>query len=436
MEGEHTIIGRIPRERLNQIASRKLASLGLPVRLAADRETLEGEIAFGGRLLHPATGQPIARGRFQVLGHDHLRFAEPPLSALGPVPFYDHERLGALEQAIAQTLAGRAAALQEIAERLRAIRIEAGIDADRLAVRAVVKTPRHAFEVLGGPQGVRVSRVAPVGGAPFEVSRDYPPLDLSQFGSATDLELFLASAVERMGKAEPAARPAPQQAGGAAALEATPPPRNALTLAALAGAFGAESILAPNAMVELLQEFRHGGTRYRFVAAREMGSTFKGRLIGPSGDVWSDRFDLANFPGTRKVVALALGAAEPAEPVPFEPGAFGQAVEVPSHLQPHPGEVWVMNVVVEESGTDEVRYVGTDIDGRPYGAARVLKRADFEAVFSSDRGGWRLLVQIDQVQQGDVIYRQLDRSRQPIGAPRKMAAAILTANFVPEAAAY
>ena len=63
-------------------------------------------------------------------------------------------------------------------------------------------------------------------------------------------------------------------------------------------------------MVELIQEFQHGGTRYRFVAAREMGTRFKGRLIGPSGDVWSDRFELAEFPGTRKVVALALGASD------------------------------------------------------------------------------------------------------------------------------
>jgi hypothetical protein len=93
-------------------------------------------------------------------------------------------------------------------------------------------------------------------------------------------------------------------------------------------------------------------------------------------------------------------------------------------------------VVIEGSSGDEVRYVGTDIDGRPYGAARVLKRAEFEAVFSQERGGWRLLVQMDQVQDGNVIYRQLDRNRQPIGAPRRMAAAILVANFVPEAAAY
>ena len=95
-----------------------------------------------------------------------------------------------------------------------------------------------------------------------------------------------------------------------------------------------------------------------------------------------------------------------------------------------------MNVVVEEAGPDEVRYVGTDIDGRPYGAARVLRRGDFEAVFSRVGGGWRLLVVVDQLQGDGLLYRQLDSQRQPVGAPRRMAAAVLVANFVPEAAAY
>ena len=80
--------------------------------------------------------------------------------------------------------------------------------------------------------------------------------------------------------------------------------------------------------------------------------------------------------------------------------------------------------------------LGTDIDGRPYGAARVLKRPDFEAVFTQERGGWRLLLIIDQVVGDSVLYRQLDRQRQPLGAAKKMSTAILVANFVPEAAAY
>ncbi|HSN13643.1 MAG TPA: hypothetical protein VLT61_03370 [Anaeromyxobacteraceae bacterium] len=427
-EGEHTIIGKIPRERLNQIASRKLSALGIPVRLGADRETLEGEIAFGGRIHNPATGQPIARARFVVSGHDHLRFLDPPIAALGPVNFYGHDRTAALEQAISLALSARAAALQDIAARMRAIRLEPSVDPDRLAVRAVVKTPSHAFELLADPEGVRVSRVAPVGGAPFDVDPSFPAIDLSRFATLAAIEAFLSDSARSMAAAR---GPRPGAPAGSGAVEATPPPRNALTLSALADAFGSEAILAPNAMVELLQEFQHGGTRYRFVASREMGTGFKGRLIGPSGDVWSERFDLAEFPGTREIVARALGVGGEGA----APAAGAGLLDPRPHVVPKPGEVWVMNVVVERGGPDEVRYVGTDIDGRPYGAARVLRRADFEAVFAQAGGVWRLLVQIDQVQDGSVIYRQLDRARQPIGAPRKMSAAILVANFVPEAAA-
>jgi hypothetical protein len=434
-EGEHTIITKIPRERLNQIASRKLSALGVPVRLASDRVTLEGDLAFQGRLLHPATGQPIVRARFVVVGHDHLRFLDPPLAALGEVDFHSHDRLAALELALSAALVQRAGTLRDLAGRLRELRLEAGVDAERLAVRAVVKTPSHAFEILGDPEGVRVSRVAPVGGAPFEVSPCFPPLDLAAFHGPADLELYLSDAVARMRAAEPARAAAAPAASGA--LEITPPPRNALTLASLARIFGEQAILAPNALVELVQEFQHGGTRYRFVAAREAGTLFRGRLIGPGGDVWTERFELSDFPGPRRVVARALGAKEGVDlPEAFAAPQDAPPAEIPGHPQPRTGEVWVMSVVVEEAGADEIRYVGTDLDGHPYGAARVLKRADFEAVFARERGGWRLLVQIDQAQDGHVIYRQLDRQRQPIGAPRRMPAAILVANFVPEAAAW
>ena len=57
---------------------------------------------------------------------------------------------------------------------MRALRLEAALDPERLAVRAVVKTATHAFEILGTPERVRVSRVAPVGGKPFEVRGRVP----------------------------------------------------------------------------------------------------------------------------------------------------------------------------------------------------------------------------------------------------------------------
>jgi hypothetical protein len=432
-EGEHTIIGKIPRERLNQIASRKLSSLAIPVRLAPDRETLEGELTFSPKVINPTTGQVIPRGRFVVIGHDHLRFADPPLAALDPIDFFDLDRPASVEQLVIQTLNERATRLQEWGLRLRALHLETSLDSERLTLRAVVKTDAYAFEILAGAGGVRVSRVAPVGGVPFDVSIAFRPLALETFASLLDLERYLVEAVPEMeqGAAGDQKRFDPARPG---TLAPTPPPRNALTLALLQDAFGGDAIVAPNAPVELIQEFEHGGTRYRFVASREMGATFRGRLIGPSGDVWSDRFDLSGFPGTEQMVAAALGLGEmpPNLLAPAE-RPFGR---IPEHLLPHPGEVWVMSVVVEEAGNNEVRYVGTDIDGHPYGAARVLKRAEFEAVFSSERGAWRLLILIDQVQGENVIYRQLDRQRQPIGSPRKMATAILVANFVPETPAY
>ncbi len=429
-EGEHTIIGKIPRERLNQIASRKLAALSIPVRLAADRETLDGELGFSG-LRHPATDQPLSRGRFAVVGHDHLRFLEPPLSALGPVPFYDLERAATLQARVASLLRERTAALQEVVARLSGLPLEVEVDLERLSARAVVRAPSHAYELAAGPEGVRVARVAPVGGAPFEVPPNFPRLRAEALRSAADLEGQLAAALPSMLLARPVPTPAPL-APAPGGVEAMPPSRQAVTLGSLAAAFGGEVALSPGGAIELVQEFQHAGTRYRFVAVREMGTAFKGRLIGPGGDVWSDRFDLGGFPGTRRWVARALGAGGDAGDLTA--GAGPADVGPAGHRAPSPGEVWVMSVLVEDASGDEVRYVGTDADGRPYGAARVLRRSEFEAVFAQERGGWRLLVRIEQVAGDQAVYRQLDRQRQPFGSPRRIPVAILVTNFAREGA--
>jgi len=439
-EGEHTIISKIPRERLNQIAGRKLSTLAIPVRLGADRETLEGELLFSGVLRNPATGQVLQRAHFQVQGHDTLRFVDAPLAALPPVSFYDCERVSALEQRIAEALQRRVRQLQDQAARLRALGFEVAVDSERLAARAVVKTPTHAFELLGGgAEGIRVSRVAPVGGRPFDVPTTFPPVRPEDHQSRIDVEVWLAQRVPEMELASrEAGRPAATPAGSAAQarLEAMPPPRNAVTLGQLVRIFGDAGVLAPSAPVEVVQEFQFGGTRYRFAAMRDVGTTFKARLIGPSGDVWSDKFELGNFPGTASVVAAALGVQAPNSGSAEPELAPASGEPVPQHLLPHAGEIWCMNVVLEGQQGEEVRYVGTDIDGRPYGAARVLKRSDFEAVFSRAGSGWRLLVVVDQVQGDQVLYRQLDPHRQPMGAPRRMVTAVLVANFVPEAAAF
>ena len=96
-----------------------------------------------------------------------------------------------------------------------------------------------------------------------------------------------------------------------------------------------------------------------------------------------------------------------------------------------------MNVLVERAEADEIRYACTNVDGKPFGAARILKRADFEDVFIQTGPGWRLLILIDEVRSDySVVYRQLDRHRQPRGAQKRMEGAILVTTFIPEAMAY
>ena len=95
-----------------------------------------------------------------------------------------------------------------------------------------------------------------------------------------------------------------------------------------------------------------------------------------------------------------------------------------------------MHALVERDDDNETRYVSTDADGRPYGAARVLPRDVFRSVFIEHRGSWRLCIRIEEIQGDQVVYVQLDANRQPSSAPRTIAMANLVATFVPEASQY
>ena len=294
----------------------------------------------------------------------------------------------------------------------------------------MLKTATHAFEIIGTPRDPGEARRAG-GRTPYEVASDFPPLVLSQFPTPTELEIYLVGHVVQMRPAQVAAPDRPPRAGppspggrrGAGRHGAAPQRAHARRhLAGLRRRLDPRPQRADRADPGVrarqrpLPLRRHAGDGDPLQGAAHRAE--RRRLVRASSSSPA-------FPGTRKVVAAALGIDPGTRPpTSLRTSAArlpGGPVDVPHHLMPRPGEVWVMNVVIEESGGDEVRYVVVDIDGRPYGAARVLKRADFEAVFTQERGGWRLLVQIDQVAEGNVLYRQLDSQRQAMGAPRKMA---------------
>ncbi|MGI5864158.1 MAG: hypothetical protein ACOX6T_19180, partial [Myxococcales bacterium] len=189
----------VSRERLHQIATRKLSALGIPVQLAPDGQTLQGAISFApGSVVNPLNNAPVAAARFSVVGHDKLQFLDPPLAALPPVEFYDLDRAAAIQDRLSVALKVRLGYLRDIAARLQPLGLVPKADPNRLIVVAEVKTVEHTFELHGGPDGIRVGRVAPLRGKPFAVSTDFPALRLEDYPSLTDLELYLSDAISRM----------------------------------------------------------------------------------------------------------------------------------------------------------------------------------------------------------------------------------------------
>jgi hypothetical protein len=418
----------ISKERLNQIASRKLTELKIATQLASDGETLVGELRFPGlKVLHPQTNAPLSQARFRVVGHDQVQMVEPPLQGLGPIPFYDATSAAQLEDRVGQAVRARVAQLKQVASKLSALRLSFAIEPVNFLLTTQVKTAQHQFELHVSPSGARIARVAPLHGKPFEVAGD-ETIDLTQFSNAIDLELELSERVKHLkpgasASTAAAAAPAPKKT-----LSVVAPPAQSLRLTDLVERFGAEAYVSSGKPLEIAQDVELGGQKYRFVATHDSGSAFRGKIVGPDKEHWSDKFDLGRFPGVRQLFALVFGGelAKPEAPT----------TEVASHLQPHVGEVWVMNVVIEREDAGEVRYACVDINGRPYGAARILSRKDFEAVFCQVQGGWRLLIVIEQVEPNSVVYRQMDNQRQPRGSSKSLNVGTLVANFVPEAAAY
>lgn len=430
-------VGAVSRERLTQIAARKLAALGIAVRPGADGQTLEGQLTFStGGVSHPIHGTPITGSRFRVVPHDKFLFLDPPLAALPPLIFFDLQEARGIEDRIGVALRVRLGFLRDLGNRMQTVGLTPRVDPDALILKSVVKSVSHNFEIVGTPEGVRVSQFVGRDGKATVVSGDYPALNLEEHESLIDLEIFLS---DRVGEMAAAAAPAASASAAAApavkrVLRSLPPPQGTLP-ASLLARFGADAAVNIGAgCIEVTQELEVDGERYRFSATHEAGSTFRGRLSGPAGERWSDRFDLGRFPGVHELATLVL---EIRAPEVAAPEAEGQPAGVgPQQLAPQPGEIWVMNVLVERDDPQEIRYTCVDVSGRPYGAARVLPRADFERAFARQSTGWRLRIRIEGVQGQAVVYRQLDAQGQPGREPRSLRLDSLMGSFVPEASDY
>ena len=100
---------------------------------------------------------------------------------------------------------------------------------------------------------------------------------------------------------------------------------------------------------------------------------------------------------------------------------------------PTPGDVWVMHVTVDSDDGEEVRYRPMNIAGQAFGAPRVLPRIAFEAAYHEGPDGYRMAVQVAEVDDKDVGYVKLDRRRDPGGPIRTVSLVVFLANFTSEA---
>lgn len=415
----------VPKARLSQIAARKLSALGIPHHLKPDQETLEGELSFSSPLVHPVTRGDISTAGFVVIGHNRLSLTEPPLAGLEPVIFYDAEDAANIEERIRVALAERLRQLEALSVQMKARGLVTTLDADRLLLQAKLEAGRHHFELVAAPDGIRVEKVVPPQGKSWEVGRAQGRLELSDAPTAQALELHLLGALEAWRKAghvnEESAPEAPKL------LTALAPAPAALTTGALQR-FGPGATLHASADGLLVtQDFQLHEEHYQFSARHQQGTFFLGKLVATSGEKWSARFDCEELSGLSAWVAKLLEVST---------GPAGQAApESASASVPAIGELWVMEVLIEQEANGEVRYVGTDIAGKPYGAPRILKRSDFERVFVQGKSGWRLRIQVDRTQGDTVTYHSVGNDGKARAGPRSISAAILVATFVRESSA-
>ena len=92
-------------------------------------------------------------------------------------------------------------------------------------------------------------------------------------------------------------------AGPRAVLDLGPPSRleNPVTRQPMA-----QALVPPRSSLEVLVQLTVNGEPYRFAAVRQAGRTFRGLLAGAKGKVWSERFELDDFPGVVRLVAGLL----------------------------------------------------------------------------------------------------------------------------------
>jgi hypothetical protein len=267
----------------------RLAQLGLTVADAG--EGLEAVLSLDQAVVNPLTRRVLPAVTF-ALEEDCLIPLEPPeLVGLPPLSVQGVSGRAELEQQLLASFDQHVHLLQERTRELRALGISPHVEPDSLELHAEVEAGDLRFAVTGDKRGtLRVTGVFRAGTAlRSEVGQPFTP---TRFIDRAELASYLLGLI-----GEPRA-PTGHGSG--------------LTFAELAERFGPFARVPDAGTAEVVVDFRVHGERYRFVAARVKGRTFRALLVGPDGKKWADHFTLEDFAGVADVAARALGV-QPSE---------------------------------------------------------------------------------------------------------------------------
>jgi len=260
-----------------------LAQLGLTVQEGAAGP--EVVLPLRGSVVNPLTRRPVPAVTLAVAEELLIPVDPPELVGLPPLAMETGTEAPELEARLLAGFDEHVARLEATASQLEALGLAPCVDPGSLELRA--ETQVGGFRILlgGDKQGkLRVLEVHRAGallrtevGAPFA---------LGQFPDTASLQAHLSTLVGE-----------------------TLFPRHGLGYGELAERFGPAARVPPTSALELVSDFTVRGERYRFVAARVRGRTFRGLLAGPDGKKWAEHFQLEDFTGVADVASRALGVS-------------------------------------------------------------------------------------------------------------------------------
>ena len=260
-----------------------LAQLGLTVQEGAAGP--EVVLPLRRSVVNPLTRRPVPAVTLAVAEELLIPVDPPELVGLPPLAMETGTEAPELEARLLAGFDEHVARLEATTSQLEALGLAPCVDPGSLELRA--ETQVGGFRILlgGDKQGkLRVLEVHRAGallrtevGAPFA---------LGQFPDAASLQAHLSTLVGE-----------------------TTFPRHGVGYGELAERFGPAARVPPTSALELVSDFTVRGERYRFVAARVRGRTFRGLLAGPDGKKWAEHFQLEDFTGVADVASHALGVS-------------------------------------------------------------------------------------------------------------------------------